>query len=117
MLRQTHLPVKTAPADMSQLQHADDNSLASGDPSTDMSQLQHAEDDSLVSGDLLQMCPSYTLLRKTHLPVKAVMSQLQHAEDDSLASGDSSADVFQLQHSEDDSLASTPCRCVPATTC
>ena len=112
MLRQTHLPVRTPPADISQLQYADDNSLASWDPSADMSQLQHTEDDSMARGDLPQMCPSYTVLRKTHLPVKTVMSQLQHAEDDSLSADMFSYNMLRMTH-----WPVHLCRCVPATTC
>ena len=42
----------THPADMSQLQHVEKDSLASGDPPADMSQLQHVEEDSLAREDL-----------------------------------------------------------------
>ena len=58
---------------MTQLQHVEEDSLASGDPlQTDVSQL-HVEEDSLVSADSLH----------------TDMTQLQHAEEDSLASGES----------------------------
>ena len=53
---------------MSELQHAEEDSLVSGDLQT-WSELQHAEEDSLVDGDL-QTCPSYNMLRKTHLSVE-----------------------------------------------
>ena len=77
-----------------------------------MSQLYHAEEDSLASGD-----PPADMLRKTHYVEEeslasgyppADMCQLQHVEkdyfeDDSLASGDPPPPI--------------PCRHVPATTC
>ena len=64
------------PADMSQLQHAEEyvgeDSMANGDPlKTDMSQLLHAQKDSLASGDL-----------------PADLSQLQHAREESLEEED-----------------------------
>ena len=156
-------------ADMSQLQHAEEDSLVSGDlqtcPSynmlrkthlsvetyrhvpattcwgrltgqwrpTDMSQLQHAEEDSLVSGDL-QTCPSYNMLRKTHLSLETYrhvpatcwgrltcqwrptdMSQLQHAEEDSLVTGDlQTCPSYMLRKTH---LSLETYRHVPATTC
>ena len=87
-----------------------------------MSQLQHAEEDSQASGDTLH--PSYNMLRKTHRPVETPCipattccgrltgqwrhpaSQLQHAEEDSQASGDTLQTMSQLQHAEEDSQAS-----------
>ena len=188
MLRKTHLSVETyrhipattcwgrltcqwRPTDMSELQHAEEDSLVSGDlqtyPSynmlrkthlsvetyshvpattcwgrltcrwrpTDMSELQHAEEDSLVSGDL-QSCPSYNMLRKTHLSVETYrhvrattcwgrltcqwrptdISQLQHAEEDSLVSGDlqtcPSYNMLRKTH-----LSMETYRHVRATTC
>ena len=47
ILRMTHWPVEI-PLQTFQLQHVE---LASGDPPADVSQLQHTEDDSLASGD------------------------------------------------------------------
>ena len=56
---------------MFHLQHAEDDSLASGDSSAHMFQIRYAED-SLVSGDHLQMYPSYNMLRvwMTYWPVE-----------------------------------------------
>ena len=70
MSRKTHWPAQTSlHTDMSQLQHVEENSLASADFPADMSQLP---------------------VEESHLPVQTPwdMSQLQHVEEDSLASED-----------------------------
>ena len=75
------------------LRKTEEDSLASEDPppslQTDMSQLQHVEEDSLASGDMLRKTEEDSLASEDPPPsLQTDMYQLQHVEEDSLASGD-----------------------------
>ena len=109
-------------------------------PPADMSPLQHVEEDSLVSGGPLQTCPHYNMLRKTHWSVEAPCRHVPTTTCWGRLTGQwrSPADMSPLQHVEEDSLVSggplqtcphynmlrkthwsveVPCRHVPTTTC
>ena len=113
MLGKTHWPMETPlKTDVSQLLHAQEDSLASGDPAS-MSQLQHAQEDvgedSLANGDPPEdrRVPATTCsgrLTGQWWPCRPVLATTCSGRligrgrwwEDSLASGHPSADISQL---------------------